>query len=128
MSEALTEAIRVLIVDPDVRFGLLLKGFLESRGWQTEWVSDGRKALARWDEVRPRLLVCELQGDEYDGFELIDAAARTAEQPAVVVCTRLGGASAWGEQPLAELGVKAVLVRPIRLDDLALALESALFS
>lgn len=122
-----TEAIRVLIVDPDVRFGLLLKGFLEGRGWQTEWVSDGRKALSRWADVRPRLLVCELQGDEYDGFELIDAASRTEERPAVVVCTRLGGATAWGTEGLQELGVRDVLVRPLRLDDLAAALERALF-
>ena len=34
---------RVLIVDPDIRFGLLLKGYLEGRGWKAEWVEDGRQ-------------------------------------------------------------------------------------
>ncbi len=119
-------SIRVLVVDPDERFGKLLKGYLEGRGWQVEWVSDGRKALARWREIGPDLVVAELQGEELDGFEFIETISRMPKAPPVVVCTRLGGVSAWTDQGLDVLGVRAVLARPIRFDELGATLESIL--
>ena len=116
-------SIRVLLVDPDERFGRLLKGFLDGRGWQVEWVGDGRKALSRWKEIGPDLVVAELQGEDLDGFEFIETVSRMKKPPPIVVCTRLGGAHTWTPDALETLGVKGVVVRPIRFDQLASELE-----
>jgi CheY-like chemotaxis protein len=119
-------SIRVLVVDPDERFGKLLKGYLEERGWQVEWVSDGRKALSRWREIGPDLVVTEIQGEELDGFEFIEAVGRMPKAPPVVVCTRMGGVTAWNDKSLESLGVVAILARPIRFPDLGATLEGIL--
>ena len=117
---------RVLIVDPDVRFGLLLKGFLESRGWGALWVSDGRKALRDWRRLRPDVVVAELDGDDLDGFEFIATVRRNEPTLPVVVCTRLAGAAQWTPSDRRALGVEAVLVRPLQFLQLHSTLESVL--
>ena len=104
----------VLVVDPDQQFGLLLKGYLERQGWATEWVEDGRQALSRCLKDPPRLVVAELQGGALDGFELLDELRRLAPDLPVVVCTRGAGVQSWSDEIFRELGVRAVLVRPVR--------------
>ncbi len=117
---------RVLIVDPDIRFGLLLKGYLEGRGWKAEWVEDGRQALQHWDLYRPDLLIAELQGKDLDGFELLEAVSRVEAAPPVVVCTKLAGVTAWDDEIFRLLGVRAVLVRPVRFPEVARTLEEVM--
>jgi CheY-like chemotaxis protein len=117
---------RVLIVDPEVRFGLLLKRYLEERGWNAQWVSDGRKALAKWKDLNPHIVVTELQGEDLDGFEFLEALARLPWAPPVVVCTRLKGVETWSGTVVAGLGVRRVLSRPIRFPRLAEVLEQVM--
>ena len=117
---------RVLICDPDIRFGLLLKEFLEGLGWSAEWVSDGRQALARWEALLPDLVVTELQGEDLDGFEFLDAMTRIAHPPPVVVCTRLKGVQGWDQGVQRSLGVRRVLARPVRFPALATMLEDVM--
>ncbi|MCO4768501.1 MAG: response regulator [Deltaproteobacteria bacterium] len=117
---------RVLVVDPDVRFGLLLKGFLETRGWGALWVSDGRKALRDWDRLRPDVVVTELDGEDIDGFEFVAAVRRRSSTLPVVVCTRLAGATQWTPSDRRALGVEAVLVRPVQFMQLHSTLEAVL--
>ena len=117
---------RVLIVDPDIRFGLLLKGYLEGRGWKAEWVEDGRQALQHWDVYRPDLLIAELQGKDLDGFELLEAVSRVEGSPPIVVCTRMAGVSGWDDSVFRQLGVRAVLVRPVRFPEVARTLEEVM--
>jgi DNA-binding response OmpR family regulator len=118
-----TARARALIVDPDVRFGMLLKGFLEARGWSADWVSDGRQALRDWRRLTPDVLVTELQGDDLDGFEFVESIAMMDRAPPVVVCTKLAGAVSWDDATCQALGVRAVLVRPLQFPELLSVLE-----
>jgi len=117
---------RVLIVDPDVRFGLLLKGYLEGRGWKAEWVEDGRKALQYWETYRADLLITELQGKDLDGFELLDSLSRIGRPPPVIICTKMAGVASWTDGVFRRLGVRAVLVRPVRFPEVAQTLEEVM--
>lgn len=117
---------RVLLVDPDVRFGLLLKGYLEERGWKAHWVPDGRKGLMDWDKYQPHIVVTELQGEDLDGFEFLDFLVRTATPPPVVVCTKLKGVQDWSDGVMRSLGVRRVLARPVRFPVVADVLEQVM--
>jgi DNA-binding response OmpR family regulator len=123
LASASATAARVLVVDPDLRFGLLLKGYLQERGWAAEWVPDGRKALSHWEAWHPDVLVTELQGEDLDGFEFLESLRHFQPAPPVVVCTKLAGAQAWTDGMLRQLGVRAVLVRPVRFPEVARTLE-----
>ena len=117
---------RVLLVDGDERFGMLFRSYLEGKGWTASWVTDGRAALASWDTYRPQMIVTELQGDPLDGFEFVERVRRLAPGVPIVVCTRLAGVQAWSDEVFAALGVKAVLVRPVRFHQAAWMLEQIL--
>jgi len=116
-------AARILLVEPDMGFGRLLRDYLAGRGWSVTWVLKGREAIRRWSELSPDLLLTEIQGEDLDGFDLIDQIRRTAAPPPVVICTRLAGARSWDAEILAELGVAALKVRPLRFPELAELLE-----
>ena len=117
---------RVLLVDPDERFGSLFRSYLEREGWDARWVGDGRAALADWPEFRPQIVVAELQGDPLDGFEFIERLRRLAPSLPIVLCTRLAGVQSWSDAVFAALGVEAVLVRPVRFGQAAWTLEQVL--
>ncbi len=119
-------AARVMMVEPDADFGRLLRDYLVARGWSVTWVRDGREALRRWGAPTPDLLLTELQGEDVDGFDLIDQVRRMARPPPIVVCTRLVGARAWDRETLQELGVAALRVRPLRFPEMAEVLEEVI--
>ena len=116
---------RVLLVDEDQRFGLLLGGFLEEQGWSLQWVSDGREALSRWEELAPELVLTEIEGEMMDGLDFVEEVRRLEHPPPIVLCTRVPGVGAWDESVLAEIGVRAALVRPLRFPELFEILREA---
>ncbi len=118
--------VRVLHVEPDEEFAKLVRGYLGSKGWDVQWLDDGRKALAAWDDYAPDLLITELQGIDLDGFEFILEVANLADPPGIVVCTDLVGAGSWDRAALDSLGVHAALVRPLRFPELGATLTEAL--
>jgi len=117
---------RVLLVDPDERFGSLFRSHLEREGWEARWVPGGREALASWTQFTPDLVVAELQGDPLDGFEFIERLRRTLPTLPIVLCTRLAGVQGWSDEVFAALGVDGVLVRPVRFGQAAWTLEQVL--
>lgn len=117
---------RVLLVDPDERFGTLFKSYLEREGWEARWVSGGREALADWARFSPDLVVTELQGKPLDGFEFIERLRRTLPSLPIVLCTRLAGVQGWSDEVFAALGIEAVLVRPVRFGQATWTLEQVL--
>lgn len=125
-SEPPPGGVRVLIVDPDEAFSKLVRGYLGSKGWEVNWVDDGRKALAAWDDYAPDLLITELQGVDLDGFEFILEVGELAAPPGIVVCTNLVGAGRWDEGELSSIGVSAALVRPLRFPELGATLTKTL--
>jgi len=110
--------IRALLVDPDVRFGLLLKSYLAEHGWQLVTVSDGREALRRWDEIRPALVLSEIDGEDMDGLEFMAAVRALPDAPPVAICSRSPGVRSWDRTALDTLGISSVIVRPLLFADL----------
>lgn len=126
MAKPASASRRVLLVDPDERFGSLFRSYLEREGWDARWVAGGRDALADWSAFRPQIVVAELQGDPLDGFEFIERLRRLAPALPIVLCTRLAGVQSWSDEVFAALGVEAVLVRPVRFAQAAWTLEQVL--
>lgn len=61
----------ILTVDDSASMRMLLKVSLTAQGYSIEAANDGRHGLARMDEVRPDLLITDINMPEMDGFELI---------------------------------------------------------
>jgi DNA-binding NarL/FixJ family response regulator len=88
----------VLIVDDHPAFRSLARALLESEGFAVVGeAEDGASAIAAVAELRPAVVLLDVQLPDLDGFEVAERIARVDDPPAVVfVSTR--GAAAYGSR------------------------------
>jgi DNA-binding NarL/FixJ family response regulator len=76
----------VLIVDDHAGFRRLARRMLEADGYAVVGeAADGRSALAAAHELRPDLVLLDVQLPDIDGFRVTEALASGKEAPAVVL-------------------------------------------
>ena len=117
----------VLVADGDDASRTLLTRMLERKGWHVRRASDGRGALQALSEESCDVAVIDLRLGNPDGLETIrsiragegDAGARI---PLVVLAS---DAEAAERMSLAELGIQALVAKPIDRQHLLRALERA---
>ena len=68
---------QVLVVEDDPTTRALLRRMLIGEGWQVAEAENGRIALDRVAEVKPRLLLLDLMMPEMDGFEFLAELRKT---------------------------------------------------
>ncbi|HZQ64938.1 MAG TPA: response regulator transcription factor [Gaiellaceae bacterium] len=88
----------VLIVDDHPAFRSLARALLESEGFAVVGeAGDGEDALVAVDELRPDVVLLDVQLPGLDGFEVAERLAVAGDPPAVVlISTR--SAAAYGER------------------------------
>jgi two-component system response regulator EvgA len=76
----------VLIVDDHAGFRRLARRMLEADGYSVVGeAADGRSALAAARELRPDLVLLDVQLPDDDGFSVADGLARNGDAPAIVL-------------------------------------------
>jgi len=86
--EQAAPAKRILVVEDSITSRMLLKGILESAGYQVKTAVDGIEAFTMLREDRVDLVVSDVEMPRLNGFELtasIRADVRLAELPVVLV-------------------------------------------
>ncbi|MBW4330432.1 response regulator [Stakelama sp. CBK3Z-3] len=102
----------ILTVDDSASMRMLLKATLTAQGYRIESANDGKHGLERMHEVRPDLLITDINMPEMDGFELIEAVRGITDfrgTPILVLSTefsdekksraRSAGATGWITKP-----------------------------
>jgi CheY-like chemotaxis protein len=111
---------RVLVVEDDDEARVVLGELLESRGYVVAAAANGREALARLQvSVRPDVILLDLWMPVMDGWQLMDALAndpKLSRIPIVIMTAADIGAR--------DVGARAVLRKPVHLDELLSALAS----
>lgn len=117
----------ILTVDDSASMRMLLKASLTAQGYRIESADDGAHGLERMHEVKPDLLITDINMPKMDGFELIEAVrAESAFRgtPILVLSTefseekkaraRAAGATGWITKPFeaAKLGIAIRRVCP----------------
>ena len=69
----------ILTVDDSASMRMLLKTSLTSQGFRIESANDGQHGLERMHEVKPDLLITDINMPKMDGFELIEAVRQVPE-------------------------------------------------
>jgi CheY-like chemotaxis protein len=78
----------VLVADDDLDERMLFRRLLEREGFQVEEATDGQMALDRARELRPDLILMDVQMPRVDGFTAVERLrhdVRTARIPIIVV-------------------------------------------
>ena len=115
---------KILIIDSDISLSTVLCDYLQSRGYASERVSDGKAGLntlsaAHWDMV-----LMEIQGVGMNGYELLkDIRHRLPLIPLIVLTTRTERED---QMRAFELGCDDYQMKPFTMDILICRIEAIL--
>lgn len=110
----------VLIVDDSQLVRGMVVRALSAAGYRVVEARDGVEALARLEEDRPALVICDVNMPRMNGVELLEAVRQdpcvppflmltTEADPAVIAAAKTAGARAWIQKPFrVELVLAAV--------------------
>ena len=115
---------RVLVVDDEANARTALAEILRDEGYAVETAADGFKALGRFEEFEPDLILTDLKMPGMDGVELARKLRKDAPNIPVVVMTAFGAV----ETAVVAMreGAADYLTKPLNTDELLLVLEREL--
>lgn len=118
-----SETIRVIIAEDEALIRLDLKEMLEEEGYSVvAEVGDGQQAVDRATELRPDLVILDIQMPVLDGLSAAEQIAAARVAPVIVL-------TAFSQRELVErardAGAMAYLVKPFSKNDLVPAIEVA---
>jgi CheY-like chemotaxis protein len=122
---------RVLVVEDDAEFRVLLAGVLRRHGFDVQTARDGSEALdklgslvmepsGRW---APDLVITDYRMPRFDGMDVIEALRLAVVSAPIILITAFGDAAT--HRRAESLGVWAVLDKPFELPELVALARSA---
>jgi DNA-binding response OmpR family regulator len=108
---------RVLVIEDDATLGRALQEFLTDQGYATDWLADGKRALAALANHSYDLLVLDLNLPLIDGLQVLTSLRGEGSEIPVLVLTARDGL----EDRVAGLdaGADDYLTKPFELAELA---------
>ncbi|NYJ07812.1 ANTAR domain-containing response regulator [Petropleomorpha daqingensis] len=118
-----SQTTRVLIAEDEALIRLDLKEMLEEEGYTVvAEVGDGQQAVDQAEELRPDLVILDIQMPVLDGLAAAEQIAKARTAPVIVL-------TAFSQRELVErardAGAMAYLVKPFNKNDLVPAIEVA---
>ncbi len=115
---------RVLVVDDESNARNALAELLREEGYGVETAADGFKALAKFDDFSPDLVLTDLRMPGMDGLELLRTVRKRDPEVPVLVMTAHGAV----DTAVAAMreGAADYLAKPLNFDELSMVVERAL--
>jgi DNA-binding response OmpR family regulator len=117
---------RLLLIDDDPNLILLVKDYLEFRGYEVLTADNGKEALNSLSQNLPDMIICDIMMPEMDGYGLIENVRqdpRTSWIPVLFLSAR--GQSQDRIKGL-NLGADVYMVKPFEPEELVAQVESSL--
>jgi DNA-binding NarL/FixJ family response regulator len=117
---------RLLLIDDDPNLILLVKDYLEFRGYEVITADNGREALEVLDGDIPDMIICDVMMPEMDGYTLVQrvrADPRTSWIPVLFLSAK--GQSQDRVKGL-NTGADVYMVKPFEPEELVAQVESSL--
>jgi DNA-binding NarL/FixJ family response regulator len=117
---------RLLLIDDDPNLILLVKDYLEFRGYEVMTAENGREALEVLEKDLPDMIICDVMMPEMDGYSLVKHVredARTSWIPVLFLSAK--GQSQDRVKGL-NIGADVYMVKPFEPEELVAQVESSL--
>jgi signal transduction histidine kinase len=124
-SDAVAGSRRVLIIDDNGDMRTTLRKQLQLDGHQVEEAADGVRGLEMLLHLRPDVTFIDLGLPGQDGYEVVQAARRTADGKSLYLVALTGYGQPQDRRRGIEAGFNAYLVKPASSRDLARVLAAA---
>lgn len=117
---------QLLLIDDDPNLILLVRDYLEFRGYQVITAENGREALDILEHTIPDMIICDIMMPEMDGYSLVEHVRqdlRTSWIPVLFLSAK--GQSADRVKGLNK-GADVYMVKPFEPEELVAQVESSL--
>ncbi len=117
---------KLLLIDDDPNLILLVKDYLEFRGYKVVTAENGREALEVLDHNIPDMIICDVMMPEMDGYSLVKHIRQEPHTNAIpVLFLSAKGQSQDRVKGLNE-GADVYMVKPFEPEELVAQVESSL--
>lgn len=79
--------LKILFADDDLKYALILKRFLEAEGYEVFYAGNGRIALEQYPDVKPDLILLDINMPEVNGYEVARRIRETDKQTLIFFLT-----------------------------------------
>ncbi len=117
---------KLLLIDDDPNLILLVKDYLEFRGYDVVTAENGREALQVLEQQTPDMIICDVMMPEMDGYSLVStirADPKTSWIPVLFLSAK--GQSQDRVKGL-NIGADVYMVKPFEPEELVAQVESSL--
>lgn len=81
------KTLKILFADDDLKYALILKRFLEAEGYEVHYAGNGRIALEQYPELKPDLILLDINMPEVNGYEVARRIRETDKQTLIFFLT-----------------------------------------
>jgi DNA-binding NtrC family response regulator len=117
----LTRSARILVVDDEVNARTALADLLRDEGFEVEMAADAFKALGKYADFAPHVVITDLKMPGMDGIELVKKIRAADDPAAVIVMTAFGDVATAVEAMHA--GAADYLTKPLNFDELLVVVK-----
>ena len=121
-----TDQGRLMLVDDDPNLILLVKDYLEFRGYQVMTAENGREALELLEEQIPDLIICDVMMPEMDGYTLVQHIRENSTTEWIPVLFLSAKGQSQDRVKGLNTGADVYIVKPFEPEELVAQVESSL--
>ena len=117
---------RLLLIDDDPNLILLVKDYLEFRGYEVITAENGREALEVLEQEIPDMIICDVMMPEMDGYAFVNQV-RQEERTSWIPILFLSAKQQTGDKIKGlDSGADVYMVKPFEAEELVAQVEASL--
>jgi DNA-binding NarL/FixJ family response regulator len=117
---------RLLLIDDDPNLILLVKDYLEFRGYEVITAENGREALEILEENVPDLIICDVMMPEMDGYSLVEHVRKDPRTSWIPVLFLSAKGQSQDRVKGLNTGADVYMVKPFEPEELVAQVEASL--
>jgi DNA-binding NarL/FixJ family response regulator len=122
----MVEQNRLLLIDDDPNLVLLVKDYLELRGYEVTTAKNGQDALVKLEKQMPNLIICDVMMPEMDGYSFVKRV-RNNPQTSYLPLIFLSAKGQTEDRVVGlNTGADVYMVKPFEPDELVAQIEASL--
>ncbi|MGB3496110.1 MAG: response regulator transcription factor [Elainellaceae cyanobacterium] len=117
---------QLLLIDDDPNLILLVKDYLEFRGYEVMTAENGREALEILEKQIPDMIICDVMMPEMDGYSLVEHVRKDARTSWIPVLFLSAKGQIQDRVKGLSTGADVYMVKPFEPEELVAQVEAAL--
>lgn len=117
---------KLLLIDDDPNLILLVKDYLEFRGYEVVTAENGREALEVLEQDVPDMIICDVMMPEMDGYQLVSNIRQDPKTSWIPVLFLSAKGQSQDRVKGLNIGADVYMVKPFEPEELVAQVESSL--